>query len=228
LDTIWSEQYFFDLYLQRLQGLIEYTISSDQKKSMLIKEWEHKYSIKWLTYNVEEKEGMSKVKPMTAHHIIPREAGGINEWWNIAPLSVGQHMIIHQCSAEEKACFSQDFAEREFFRIFLKIKTLYPTSERYESSRMTLEKVLSKRSRKEIHKTQHHEQSGRSIVKREDSVADYQNDGVIHLLVQAIINNEKEYVKKTIKQGIDINSKNNEGDTLLIIAVKNKRKTIAR
>lgn len=251
LNTMWSEQYFFDLYLQKLQELVEYTISPDQiellkafyvnnddknpssdrrkkikeefyqKKSALIEEWKHKYAREWPNYSIEEKEGMSKVKSMTAHHIIPREAGGINEWWNIAPLSMGHHMIIHQCSAEERACFSRDFVEREFFRIFLKIKTLYPTTER--SDWMTLEKVLSEDSQKKIYEAMYSKKFDQSIVIDEDC-----DDTTIPLLMGAIINNAKEYVRKTIKQGIDINSKNKEGDTLLIIAVKNKRKTIAK
>ena len=209
LDAILDDQYFFDLYLQRLQGLVEYKISPDQiellkdfyinnddnnpslirrnklkeeynkKKSILIKEWEYKYARKWPTYNVEE-GGILKIKPMTAHHIILRESGGVNEWWNIAPLSVGHHMIIHQCSAEEKACFSRDSVEREFFRIFLKIKTLYPTTESYESNRTTLEKTISKASREVIYNIQQSKTSDQNVEISKN--IDHQKEEVIGFL----------------------------------------------
>lgn len=255
LSIMPSDQYFFDLYLQRLQKLVEYEISSDQiellkdffinnedknpsydrrnelkkeynkKKSILIQKWEYKYARKWPTYNVEE-GGILEIKPMTAHHIILRESGGVNEWWNIAPLSAGQHMMIHQCSAEERACFSQDSVEREFFRIFLKIKTLYPTTESYESGRTTLEKAISKASREVIYNIQHSKPSDQNVEISKN--IDHQKEEVIGFFVQVIINNDKENIRKIKKQKMYINAKDKNGDTLLVLAVKNKRKTIVK
>ena len=262
LDTKEGNQYFFDLYIQRLEGLIGYKISPkqiellkefhinnsdsnpslnrrkelkkeyNQKRSALIKEWEHEYTKKWPTYDAgDEKRGILKIVPMTAHHIIPREVGGVNKWWNIAPLSLGQHMVIHQCSVEEKACFSPDFAEREFFRIFLEIKSVYPTTEKYKLGQMILEKNISNSSRQILLKKSENKYmkiTDQDVTKSEGSIINYQNKEVTASFIRAIVDNDKETVKKILKQGIDINSKDQNGDTFLVLAVKNKRKTVVK
>lgn len=59
-----------------------------------------------------------------AHHIIPINAGGINIWWNITPLSPRNHAILHG-SIEEKACFSHDFINKAFMRFLLRLQDMF-------------------------------------------------------------------------------------------------------
>ena len=142
-----------DLYIQKLQSLSEHKINSNQissvrnfyihnnnrhpqkehrhsvrhefnkQKSNLKQEWEAQYSMIWPKLTVTKK-GITKNLSFEAHHIIPINAGGINCWWNITPLSPRGHKLLHG-SAEEKACFSHNLFEQKYLRFVLKIQTLY-------------------------------------------------------------------------------------------------------
>ena len=65
-----------------------------------------------------------KESPYEAHHIVPINAGGINQWWNITPLSSKNHKLLHE-SIEEKACFSHDFIHQKVMRFILRIQMLF-------------------------------------------------------------------------------------------------------
>lgn len=142
-----------DLYIQKLQTLSEHKIlieqttslknfylknynrhpekkhrhkirkEFNQKKSILKKEWESKYRMIWPTL-ILTKKGIVKKFSFEAHHIVPINAGGINRWWNITPLSPRNHKLLHS-SVEEKACFSHDFFEQKYYRFILKIRIVY-------------------------------------------------------------------------------------------------------
>ncbi len=145
-----DDQEAIDLYVQKLQNLSEHKMKSEQivplkifylknnnrhpikdsrhnmrkefekQKSSLKKEWQTRYSMIWPTL-VLTKKGILKNFSFEAHHIVPINAGGINRWWNITPLSPRNHKILHS-SMEEKACFSHDYWEQKYCRLVLKIK----------------------------------------------------------------------------------------------------------
>ena len=145
-----DDQEAIDLYVKKLQTLSEHKIRSEQiiplkifylqnnnrhpikdsrhkmrkefekQKSYLKKEWQMRYDMVWPTL-VLTKKGILKKFSFEAHHIVPINAGGINRWWNITPLSPRNHKILHS-SMEEKACFSHDYWEQKYYRLVLKIK----------------------------------------------------------------------------------------------------------
>ena len=142
-----------DLYIQRIQSLSEHKIHTDQithvksfylrnnnrhpsqkhrhrvrhdfnsQKSGLKQKWEMQYNMIWPKLTITKK-GTAKNFAFEAHHIIPINAGGINYWWNITPLSPRGHKLLHS-SMEEKACFSHNLFEQKYLRFVLKIETLY-------------------------------------------------------------------------------------------------------
>lgn len=148
-----NDEEAIDLYIQRLQSLSEHKIHTDQiisvknfylhntnrhplksrrhavrqefnkKKLSLKQKWEMQYSMIWPKLTVT-KRGTVKIFSFEAHHIIPINAGGINYWWNITPLSPRGHKLLHS-SAEEKACFSHNFFEQKYLRFILKIEGIY-------------------------------------------------------------------------------------------------------
>ena len=89
-------------------------------KPSLKREWETRYRMVWPNLLLTKK-GIAKNFAFEAHHIIPINAGGINRWWNITPLSPKNHKLLHS-SMEEKACFSHDFLEQKYCRLVLMIK----------------------------------------------------------------------------------------------------------
>ena len=141
-----------DLYIQKLQTLSEHKILIEQtaplknfylkndnrhpekehrhqirkefnkQKSLLKQEWETKYEMVWPTLTMTKRSSTKKLF-FEAHHIIPINAGGVNQWWNITPLSPQNHKLLH-ASMEEKACFSHNFFEQRCYRFILKIKTM--------------------------------------------------------------------------------------------------------
>ncbi|MBO7453990.1 MAG: HNH endonuclease [Alphaproteobacteria bacterium] len=142
-----------DLYIQKLQSLSEHKIHVNQimsirnfylhnnnrhppkehrhmtrhefnkKKSELKQKWEAQYSMVWPKLTITKK-GTTKSFAFEAHHIIPINAGGVNHWWNITPLSPRGHKLLHS-STEEKACFSHNLLEQKYLRFVLKIEGLY-------------------------------------------------------------------------------------------------------
>ena len=139
------------LYLDRLQELSEYNIDGWQRMQVqtfylhnqnknpvkrerrrvrkefnaqryqLRQEWEMNYNLEWPKVEVER----SRMKTLLyeAHHIIPINAGGINQWWNITPLSSENHKLLHG-TLEEKACFSHDIVRQRFIRFVLAAKVM--------------------------------------------------------------------------------------------------------
>jgi hypothetical protein len=133
------------LYLQKLQSLSEYQIDNTQKylvtdfylhnknrrpsssrrhktraqfnsrKHKLKQEWSAHYSLQWPT------EGS---RPQQVHHIVPIYAGGVNQWWNLSPMTDENHKKLH-ASTEERACFSRNFIEQKTCRLILKFKEIY-------------------------------------------------------------------------------------------------------
>lgn len=91
-----------------------------RKKAKMKKEWERVYNLKWILdpYQIKTNE---KSVLFDAHHIIPINAGGVNKWWNLTPLSHINHQKLHQ-SAEEHACFEHNIIYRFFYRLELNIK----------------------------------------------------------------------------------------------------------
>jgi len=142
-----------DLYIQKLQSVSEHKIHTDQimsvrnfylhnsnrhpskecrhmtrrefnkQKSSLKQKWEAQYSMVWPRLTITKK-GVTKELSFEAHHIVPINAGGINYWWNLTPLSPREHKLLHS-SNEEKACFSHNLFEQKYLRFVLKIETLY-------------------------------------------------------------------------------------------------------
>jgi predicted ribonuclease toxin of YeeF-YezG toxin-antitoxin module len=63
-------------------------------KDRLIADWEKQTGRQWPTYSepiLDKKGGIFKKigDRHDAHHIIPQQVGGPNEWWNMHPLSTG-------------------------------------------------------------------------------------------------------------------------------------------
>lgn len=116
----------------------------ESKKRRLKSQWESKYSLSWPSIKksrqpsmLENKKGVFSVKRVfnenlpiikesayEAHHIVPINAGGINVWWNITPLSPRNHAILHE-SIEEKACFSHDIIHRTIMRFLLRLQCMF-------------------------------------------------------------------------------------------------------
>lgn len=136
-----SDSESIDLYLEKMQSLSRLPISTQQKllvaslylknanvqkksnqtkrirkdfnkiRAKLRNSWEQHCRFKW-------------PNKFEAHHIIPINAGGINSWWNIFPLSSRNHKLLHQ-SMEEQACFSHDFTRRYLLRFLLRFKLIF-------------------------------------------------------------------------------------------------------
>ncbi len=145
-----DDQEAINLYVQRLQTLSEHKIQIEQiiplkkfylrnknrhpakesrsqtrkefnkRKKLLKREWQMRYNMVWPNL-ILTKKGRAKSFSFEAHHIIPINAGGVNRWWNITPLTPRNHKLLHS-SKEEKACFSHDFLEQRYYRFILKIK----------------------------------------------------------------------------------------------------------
>ena len=104
----------------------------NSKKRKLKQEWEAKYKIAWpqtvirvkADNNNDTKIAVEKERDYEAHHIVPINAGGVNQWWNISPLSSKNHKLLHE-SIEEKACFSHDFVHQKIVRFMLKVQTVF-------------------------------------------------------------------------------------------------------
>jgi 5-methylcytosine-specific restriction endonuclease McrA len=68
-----------------------------------MKEWETVQNKKWPTYaeNIQSKaKGRKNIADagdkLQAHHIIPKQFGGPNKWWNLTPVPAPAHQaIIH-------------------------------------------------------------------------------------------------------------------------------------
>lgn len=108
----------------------------NSKKHKLKLEWEVRHKLKWPQVKITKKrnsktfENITSVKSSAvildyeAHHIIPINAGGINIWCNISPLTNKNHHLLHE-SMEEKACFSHDWLHRKFLRFILKLQNVF-------------------------------------------------------------------------------------------------------
>lgn len=71
-------------------------------KNELIKKWEKETGMRWPRYTLSTECDMDgtyiKKKPRQrydAHHIIPQSYEGPNTWWNLLPLDVRAHNLIH-------------------------------------------------------------------------------------------------------------------------------------
>ncbi len=84
----------------------------NSSKKNIKQQWEAAYKISW-----------PQTEKIEAHHIVPINSGGANQWWNITPISPKNHKLIHD-SLEEKACFSHDFFHRRFVRFLLKAQSI--------------------------------------------------------------------------------------------------------
>ena len=136
-----SDSESIDLYLEKMQSLSTIPISMQQK--LLVT------SLYLQNANVQKKSKQTKrvrkdfnktraklrnaweqhcrfiwPKRFEAHHVVPINAGGINSWWNIFPLSSRSHKLLHQ-SMEEQACFSHDFTRRYLLRFILRFKLIF-------------------------------------------------------------------------------------------------------
>ena len=110
----------------------------NKQRNLLKQQWENYYRLKW----PQEKSyaiGTKTSKPATqkiikkvhfnnvayqAHHVIPINAGGINQVWNISPMAAKNHKLLH-ASIEEKSCFSHGFIHRNIMRFLLRIKIAF-------------------------------------------------------------------------------------------------------
>jgi hypothetical protein len=98
----------------------------NSRKRQLKQEWRIHYAQKWPTeaQRIRFKSNSKAVIDFQAHHIIPINAGGINYWWNISPMSDRNHQELH-ASLEEHACFAHDFLKQKAYRIMLKIREIF-------------------------------------------------------------------------------------------------------
>lgn len=105
----------------------------NKKKKHLKQQWETFYKIKWPQSNINTNLKFDKkntnlnnshIQQYEAHHIVPINSGGCNQWWNISPISSKNHHILHD-SIEEKACFSHDFLHKKFVRFVLKVQCVF-------------------------------------------------------------------------------------------------------
>jgi|GEM_PF-6215036 len=72
------------------------------RKNTLIKQWEKAMGRSWPKYTAKTEcvtNGTCVTKQTgyryDAHHIIPQSHKGPNKWWNLIPLDVRQHNLIH-------------------------------------------------------------------------------------------------------------------------------------
>ncbi len=79
-------------------------------KNTLIKDWEQAMGRSWPTYTVKTEcvtNGTcitkKKGQRYDAHHIIPQSYKGPNKWWNLIPLDVRRHNLIHGMKVAGKA-----------------------------------------------------------------------------------------------------------------------------
>jgi hypothetical protein len=98
----------------------------NSQKKKIKQEWCAHYSLEWpmesyqTAVNNGSESAAVKAQAFQAHHIVPINSGGINQWWNISPISDENHKKLH-ASLEEHACFSHDFILRRASRFVLKI-----------------------------------------------------------------------------------------------------------
>ncbi|MBI2707991.1 MAG: HNH endonuclease [Proteobacteria bacterium] len=79
------------------------------RKRTLIKQWETATGRSWPKYTAKT-ECVTKGTCITkrqghkydAHHIVPQSHGGPNAWWNLIPLDVRQHNLIHGMPVKTK------------------------------------------------------------------------------------------------------------------------------
>jgi hypothetical protein len=169
-----DDQICIELYLKKLQSLSEYRIDNTQKyfvttyylqnknrhpnlkhrhkirhefssqKKKLKQEWCIHYQLKWPLehYQINNKTQ----KDFQAHHIIPINAGGVNQWWNISPISDENHKELH-ASIEEHACFSHDFIRQKILRLILKIReSFYEFTGRIDQNRDSIKPTTISKS----------------------------------------------------------------------------------
>jgi hypothetical protein len=77
-------------------------------RAQMIREWETHTGKKWPTYKTEIiVNGVKKTvdKKYDAHHIIQKNHGGPNEWWNIHPTLPKEHSQIHGSGAPAREIF---------------------------------------------------------------------------------------------------------------------------
>ncbi|GHU12147.1 hypothetical protein FACS189449_05230 [Alphaproteobacteria bacterium] len=98
----------------------------NSQKDKLKQEWCAHYSLKWPIehYQVTVNNKPETARAFQAHHIIPINSGGVNKWWNLSPISDGNHHELHS-SIEEHACFSHNFIEQKVCRLILAVITQY-------------------------------------------------------------------------------------------------------
>jgi hypothetical protein len=73
----------------------------NSRKHKLEHDWNAHHSLQWPT---------EKSRRCQAHHIVPICAGGLNQWWNLSPMTNENHKKLH-ASTEEHACFSRNFGD---------------------------------------------------------------------------------------------------------------------
>lgn len=142
-----------DLYIKKLQTLSEHKLKIEQiylvrnfyltntnrhpnkskrkhvrstfntKRQTLRDQWSLNYNQVWPQLIISRK-GKVVNERFQAHHIVPINAGGVNLWWNLTPLSTASHSTLHN-SIEEKACFSHNSFELYCYRFALRLKCLF-------------------------------------------------------------------------------------------------------
>lgn len=81
------------------------------EKSMLIEMWERKMGESWPRYTEDVVNEAGQIirkagQPFDAHHIIELSTGGLNEWWNLHPVSVLDHQnLIHGAESTARKIF---------------------------------------------------------------------------------------------------------------------------
>ncbi len=148
-----NDQEAIVLYLNKLQSLSDHKIQKEQKslvtnfylnnrnrdplkeerhkiraefnkqKSKLKLKWETQYKLKWPQVKFTKKTNIA-ISDYEAHHILPINAGGVNQYWNISPLTSKNHKLLHS-SIEERSCFSHDFLHKKFMRFILRLQTIF-------------------------------------------------------------------------------------------------------
>lgn len=141
-----------NLYMKKLQVLSEHKINPDQRykvkrfylenknrhpelserkavrakfnslRPYLRKQWSDQYKMIWPLITISKKNRIIN-QSFQAHHIVPINAGGINKWWNLTPLTPSAHKVLHS-SLEEKACFAHNAIELHCYRFLLRIQDL--------------------------------------------------------------------------------------------------------
>ncbi len=136
-----NDQESISMYLDKLQSYSEHKLCNEQKNKIMnfyvnnqerdplknerrIARANFNSSRKRLKQQWSDVYKIQLNKNIEWHHIVPINAGGVNRWWNISPISVKNHKLIH-ASIEEKACFSHDFIHRRFMRFILKTQAIF-------------------------------------------------------------------------------------------------------